>query len=91
MSTHDDSSGTSNGLLDRILAYTALALTAASIICFFAIPIGTATGMQQKDFGQGAWPFIAALPLYGLPVAFLMIITLLIITFVRRGRANTRR
>lgn len=90
MSTRDDSPEPSTGLLDRVLAYGALALAAASIVCFFAIIIGTATGMDQKAFGHGLWPLVGALPLYGLPLAFLMIITLLIITFVRRGRANKR-
>lgn len=78
------------GWLDRVLAYTALALAAASIICFFAIIIGTATGMDQRSFGTGVWPLIGALPLFGLPLAFVLIIALLIITFVRKGRANKR-
>ncbi|MDT0158554.1 multidrug ABC transporter ATPase [Microbacterium sp. ARD32] len=90
MSKREDTPETPVGRLDRFLAYTALALAAASIICFFAIIIGTATGMDQRAFGHGAWPVVAALPLYGLPLAFVMIITLLIITFVRRGRANKR-
>lgn len=90
MSKHDDSPDAPAGPLDRFLAYAALTLAAASIICFFVIIIGTATGMDQASFGTGAWPAIAALPLFGLPLAFLMIITLLIITFVRRGRAGKR-
>lgn len=77
--------------VDRILAFTALGLAAASIICFFAIIIGTAVGMQQQDFGAGAWPFVAAIPYWGLPAAFLMIIMLLIMSFVRKGRATSRR
>jgi TRAP-type C4-dicarboxylate transport system permease small subunit len=76
--------------VDRILAFSALALAAASIICFFAIIIGTAVGMQQEDFGSGAWPFIAAIPYWGLPVAFAMIVALLIMSFIRKGRAASR-
>ena len=30
---------------------------------------------------------VAAIPLFGLPIAFLLIITLLIMSFVRRARA----
>ncbi|BDZ37549.1 multidrug ABC transporter ATPase [Microbacterium suwonense] len=90
MRTPQETPETPTGRIDRFLAYTALALAAASIICFFAIIIGTATGMDQASFGSGAWPFIAALPLFGLPLAFVMIIALLIITFVRRGRAGKR-
>ncbi|MCP1430739.1 ABC-type antimicrobial peptide transport system permease subunit [Microbacterium foliorum] len=77
--------------VDRILAFTALGLAAASIICFFAIIIGTAVGMQQEDFGAGAWPFVAAIPYWGLPAAFLMIIALLVMSFIRKGRATSRR
>lgn len=76
--------------VDRILAFSALALAAASIICFFAIIIGTAVGMQQEDFGSGAWPFIAAIPYWGLPLAFAMIVALLIMSFIRKGRAASR-
>jgi hypothetical protein len=90
MSTHDDRPQPPIGRLDRFLAYAALTLAALSILSFFAIIIGTATGMDQKSFGTGVWPFLAALPLFGLPIAFLMIIALLIITFVRKGRAGKR-
>lgn len=74
--------------VDRILAFTALGLAAASILCFFAIIIGTAVGMQQQDFGSGVWPFVAAVPYWGLPAAFVMIIVLLSMSFVRKGRAS---
>lgn len=76
--------------IDRILAFSALGLAAASIICFFAIIIGTAVGMQQEDFGEGIWPVVAAIPYWGLPVAFVMIIALLIMSFIRKGRAASR-
>jgi TRAP-type C4-dicarboxylate transport system permease small subunit len=76
--------------IDRVLAFTALGLAAASIVCFFAIIIGTAVGMNQADFGEGAWPFIAAIPYWGLPIAFVLIITLLVMSFVRKGRAQSR-
>lgn len=76
--------------LDRILAFTALGIAAASVVCFFAIIIGTALGMGQAAFGEGIWPVIAAIPYWGLPVAFLMIITLLTMSFIRKGRASSR-
>ncbi|MFC4139805.1 MULTISPECIES: multidrug ABC transporter ATPase [unclassified Microbacterium] len=76
--------------VDKVLAYTALGLAGASVLCFFAIIIGTATGMEQEAFAQGIWPFVAGLPLYGLPIAFVMIIALLIMSMVRKGRAAKR-
>ncbi|WP_404475350.1 multidrug ABC transporter ATPase [Microbacterium aerolatum] len=77
--------------LDRILAFTALTLAALSVICFFAIIIGSATGMDQDAFGEGVWPIVAAVPLWGLPAAFVMIIALLVMSFVRKGSAAKRR
>ncbi|WP_144873970.1 multidrug ABC transporter ATPase [Microbacterium sp. 1.5R] len=76
--------------IDYVLTFTALGLAAASIICFFAIIIGTAVGMQQEDFGSSVWPVVAAIPYWGLPAAFAMIIVLLIMSFIRKGRAGSR-
>lgn len=76
--------------VDRFLAFTALGLAAASVLCFFAIIIATAVGMQQSDFGYGMWPVIAAIPLWGLPLALAMIIALLVMSFIRKGRAARR-
>lgn len=76
--------------IDGILAYAALTLAALSVGCFFAIIIGTATGMRQADFTEGLWPIVSALPMYGLPLAFVMIIALLITSFIRKGRAAKR-
>lgn len=90
MSKHENSTEPRIGRFDRFLAYTALILAAASIISFFAIIIGTSTGMSQESFGVGIWPFVAALPLFGLPLAFAMIIALLVISFVRKGRADKK-
>lgn len=72
--------------LDRILAFMSLGLAVVSIGCFFAIMIARPAGVT--DFSQGVWPVIAVLPLIALPLAFLMILALLIMTFVRRARAN---
>lgn len=76
--------------VDRILAYTALTLAALSVICFFAIIIGSALGMDQDSFVSGIWPVVAALPQYGLPIAFVLIIALLVTSFIRKGSAAKR-
>lgn len=76
--------------VDRILAFTALGIAAASVTCFFAIIIGTAVGMDQAAFGEGVWPLVAAIPFWGLPLAFVMIIALLVMSFIRKGRAASR-
>ncbi|WP_298040749.1 multidrug ABC transporter ATPase [uncultured Microbacterium sp.] len=73
--------------VDRILAFTALTLAALSVICFFAIIFGSAAGMTQEAFTTGIWPAVVAIPPFGLPLAFVLIITLLVMSFVRKGRA----
>ncbi|MFB7252031.1 multidrug ABC transporter ATPase [Microbacterium sp. NPDC056234] len=90
MSTQNSGSDVPVRAVDRILAFTALGLAALSVICFFAIIIGTAVGMHHEDFANGAWPFVAGVPQWGLPIAFVLIITLLIMSFTRKGRANKR-
>ncbi|GAA3213204.1 multidrug ABC transporter ATPase [Microbacterium terregens] len=72
--------------LDRILAFMSLGLAVLSIGCFVAVIIARPAGVT--DFTEGLWPVVALLPLIALPVAFLMIVALLIMTFVRRARAN---
>lgn len=76
--------------LDRILAFTALGLIAASILGFVTIIIGTTNGMNEAAFAEGAWPFIASILYWGPPLAFILIIALLIMSFVRKGRAASR-
>lgn len=72
--------------IDRILAYMALGLTVVSIVCFFAIILARPLGVT--DFTVGVWPIVALLPLLALPIAFVLIIVLLVMSIVRRSRAN---
>ncbi|MEV4775531.1 multidrug ABC transporter ATPase [Microbacterium sp. LTA6] len=90
MSTHSSGPDVPVRQVDRILAFSALGLAAASVLCFFAIIIGSAVGMDQAAFGEGLWPLVAGIPLWGLPVAFVMIIALLVMSFIRKGRAASR-
>lgn len=72
--------------IDRILAYMALGLTIVSIVCFFAVILARPLGVE--DFSEGIWPLVVVLPLIALPIAFILIVVLLIVSFVRRSRAN---
>ncbi|MFV0375491.1 multidrug ABC transporter ATPase [Microbacterium sp.] len=74
--------------IDRILAFMSLGLLALAIVCFFAIMIGSATGMEHADFAGGVWPAVSATVYIAPILAFLMLMTVLISTFVRRARAN---
>lgn len=63
------------------------AIIGLSVIAFFAIIIGTWTGMQSDDFSVGIWPMVTLLPLFGLPLGFVLIFALLIVS-TRRRRAG---
>jgi cytochrome c-type biogenesis protein CcmH/NrfF len=43
------------------------------------------------NFSEGIWPTMVVLPLIALPVAFLLMMAVLIMSFVRRARANRGR
>lgn len=77
--------------LDRILAFMSLGLLVLSIACFFAIMIGSATGMAQADFGSGLWPVVSLIVWAAPIIAFVLLIAVLVMSFVRRARANKGR
>jgi hypothetical protein len=70
--------------VERILAFIVASAVGLSIVAFLAIIIGTATGV--KNFGEAVWPFVFVLPLVGLPIGLVLMITLIIVSGVRRGR-----
>lgn len=86
MSTRNDGPELPVRRIDRILAYMALGLTVLSIVCFFAVILARPLGVD--DFTEGVWPLVVVLPLIALPIAFVMIVVLLVMSFVRRSRAN---
>lgn len=69
---------------ERILAFMVAAAIGLSVICFLAVIIATAVGV--RDFGTPPWPTIITLPLIGLPLGLVLIIVLIIVSGVRRGR-----
>lgn len=77
--------------IDRILAFMSLGLLVLSIVSFFAIMIGSATGMAQADFGGGVWPVVSLIVWAAPIIAFILLIAVLIMSFVRRARANKGR
>lgn len=71
---------------ERVLAFMMLAIVGLSILAFLAVIIGTAAGLNARDFAGGVWPAVFTLPLIGLPIGFILIIVLLVTTARRRGR-----
>ena len=74
---------------ERVLAYMFVAIVGISILAFIAVMIGTLMGAGANDgFSQGVWPIVLTLPLFGLPIAFILLIALIIVNGVRRARAS---
>lgn len=71
--------------IDRVLASMSLGLLALSVLSFFAILIGSA---MNADFSTGLWPAIGIIVYVAPILAFAMLLAVLIMTFVRRARAN---
>ncbi|QEO15325.1 multidrug ABC transporter ATPase [Agromyces intestinalis] len=74
---------------ERILAYMVAGTVGVSIVAFFAVMIGTLANANTTGWIQeGIWPFVVMLPWFGLPLGFLLLIALLIVNGVRRGRES---
>ncbi len=76
--------------IDRILTFMSLGIVVVSVVCFFVILIANAAGVTGEQFGTGLWPIVSWVPMIGLPVGFLLMLTLIIMTMVRKGRAAKR-
>lgn len=74
---------------ERILGAMIVGVVAFSVLAFFAIIVGTWQAMESDAFSQGLWPAITMTPLFGLPLGFVLIITLLIISTRRRRALGT--
>lgn len=69
---------------ERILAFMVASAIGLSIICFIVVIIATAAGV--KNFGTPPWPTVIILPAIGLPIGLVLMIALIVISGLRRGR-----
>ena len=74
--------------IDRVLSFMSLGLLALPIVCFVAIMIAST---QDADFSAGIWPAVGILVYIAPILAFLLLMTVLAMSFVRRARANKGR
>ncbi len=73
--------------LERVLAIMIVAIVVLALVCFVAVIAATAAGVQSEGFSQGVWPAVFFVPYLGLPLAFLLIVVLLVSNGIRRSRA----
>ncbi|WP_244229474.1 MULTISPECIES: hypothetical protein [unclassified Rathayibacter] len=74
------------GRAERTLAYMFIAIIVVTVLAFLAILVAPALGI--REYAGPFWQFVFAVPLVGLPIAFLMMIAMLIVG-VRRRRAQS--
>ncbi|GAA3644431.1 hypothetical protein GCM10022200_30660 [Microbacterium awajiense] len=85
MSTPSDGTDVPIRRIDRILAFMSLGLLVLSVVSFFAIMIASSAG---ADMSAGLWPAVGV-TIYIAPIlAFALLLTVLVMSFVRRSRAN---
>lgn len=71
----------------RVLAFMVAGLVIVALLCFAASLVGYATGAISGEVG-GLWATVIMLPGFALPAALVLTLILLIVTAVRRSRAN---
>ncbi|MBN9140932.1 MAG: multidrug ABC transporter ATPase [Micrococcales bacterium] len=69
--------------IERVLAAMIAAVMGVSIIAIVATMIAAASGASMSG---GIWPALVLIGYIGLPLAFLMIVTFLVASSVRRRR-----
>lgn len=73
-------------LVEKLLAYASIVIIAAAVLAYLTtLIVGLAVG--REVLAAGLWPLVAWIAFYGLPVGFVLLIALLVISFTRRGRA----
>lgn len=78
----------SPSLLERLLAYASLTIIGAALLSFFSTLI---IGLNDREaVAEEPWSIIFGVSLYALPVGFVLLIALLILSG-RRRRAEFRR
>lgn len=74
---------------ERVLAYVAVAIMVIAVVSYLTTLIVGMSAGPDALAGE-LWPFVVAVSYVGLPIGFLLIVVLLVISYVRRGRRGTR-
>lgn len=71
--------------IERVLAAMILAIIAISLLAIVATMLAAGSGAQMSG---GIWPSLMLIGYIGLPIAFLLILTFLIVSVRRRRTAR---
>ena len=69
--------------LESVLAFMAAGVVGVSLVTMLI-------ALLVRLFGGQPWAVLAQLPLVGLPIGFLIIISLVVVNTIRRSRENPR-
>jgi F0F1-type ATP synthase assembly protein I len=69
--------------LESVLAFMAAGVVGVSLVTMLI-------ALLVRLFGGQPWAVMTQLPLIGLPIGFLIIISLLVVSMIRRSRENPR-
>ncbi len=75
--------------IDRVLAFMSLGLLLLSIVCFLVIILAKPLGVT--DYSGPFWGILGAIVWIAPPIAFLLLVTVLIMTFIRKARVGKGR
>ena len=71
-------------VLERLLAYSAIIIIVIAVVAFLTtLVVAMVAGRTALE--NSLWPLVTWLAFYGLPIGFVLLVTLLIINFSRRG------
>ncbi|MBO1900649.1 hypothetical protein J4H92_01640 [Leucobacter weissii] len=75
---------------ERVLAYASISIIALAVISYLTtLIVGLAAG--REALASGLWAIVTWIAFYGLPIGFVLLIVLLIISFSRRGGRRSER
>lgn len=75
-------------LAERILAITAVTLAAVAFICLVVVFAAPYFGVEFGNPPAWYWDAMLAIGYYGIPIAFLLVVVVIILRMVANRRAN---
>lgn len=74
-----------SSVLEKILAYTSVSIIVIAVGAYLTTLV-VAMAAGREVLADGLWQIVTFISYIGLPIGFVLLITLLIMNFSRRGR-----
>lgn len=71
--------------IEKILAYSSISIIVIAVISYFTTLIVAMTAGREA-LAEGLWQFVTFIAYVGLPLGFVLLIGLLVLSYSRRGR-----